>query len=55
MSPALRLSTVKRVVVGARISKGGNAMPQPGDLQGLSAVVAVGAGNVQVEIVDVLH
>jgi cytochrome c-type biogenesis protein CcmH len=57
MSPALRLSTVKRVVVGARISKSGNAMPQPGDLQGLSAAMAgaVGAGNAQVEIVDVLH
>jgi cytochrome c-type biogenesis protein CcmH len=50
MSPALRLSTVAQVVIGARISKSGNAMPQPGDLQGLSQTVAVGARGVQVQI-----
>lgn len=32
MSPELKLSKFPRVVVGARISKSGNAMPQPGDL-----------------------
>lgn len=50
MSPATRLSTVKRVIVGARISKSGQAMPQPGDLEGLSAPVDVGATGVVVEI-----
>jgi cytochrome c-type biogenesis protein CcmH len=50
MSPATRLSTVKRVIVGARISKSGQAMPQPGDLEGLSAPVDVGAAGVVVEI-----
>ncbi len=50
MSPALRLSTVTQVVIGARISKSGNAMPQPSDLQGLSPTVAVGAKGVQLEI-----
>ena len=54
MSPALRLSTVAQVVIGARISKSGNAMPQPGDLQGLSAVVAVGSKGLKLEIAEVL-
>jgi cytochrome c-type biogenesis protein CcmH len=36
MSPATRLSGTPQVIIGARISKSGNAMPQPGDLQGLS-------------------
>ncbi len=50
MSPAMRLSSTSQVVVGARISKSGNAMPQPGDLQGLSAVVPVGTKGLQLEI-----
>ena len=50
MSPAARLSGAKRVIVGARISKSGQAMPQPGDLEGLSAPVAVDAAGVVVEI-----
>ena len=54
MSPAMSLSTVTQVVIGARVSKSGNAMPQPGDLQGLSPTVAVGARGVQVEIGDVV-
>ena len=52
MSPASALSGASKVIVGARISKSGNAMPQAGDLQGLSNVVAVGSTNVQVEIRD---
>ena len=54
MSPALRLSTVAQVVIGARISKSGNAMPQPGDLQGLSPAVAVGSRGLQLQIGEVL-
>lgn len=54
MSPAMRLSTVSQVIVGARISKSGNAMPQPGDLQGLSPVVAVGTRGLLLQIGDVL-
>ncbi|HEY6133559.1 MAG TPA: tetratricopeptide repeat protein [Rubrivivax sp.] len=50
MSPAMRLSTAPRVVVGARISKSGQAMPQPGDLEGLTAPVAVGASGLKIEI-----
>lgn len=54
MSPAARLSQAPRVVVGARISKSGNAMPQPGDLQGQSAAVAPGAKGLAIEIREVL-
>ena len=50
MSPAARLSSAQQVVVGARISKSGQAMPQPGDLQGLSASVAVGSRGLRIEI-----
>ncbi len=40
MMPAARLSGFDRVYVGARISKGGGATPQSGDLQGRSEAVA---------------
>ena len=50
MSPESRLSAHASVVVGARISKSGNATPRPGDLQGLSAAVKVGADNVNIVI-----
>jgi cytochrome c-type biogenesis protein CcmH len=39
MSPSMRLSDFPRVIVGARVSKSGNAMAQPGDLEGLSDVI----------------
>lgn len=50
MTPGMALSAQKRVVVGARISKTGNATPQPGDLEGFSAPVEVGASNIAVVI-----
>jgi cytochrome c-type biogenesis protein CcmH len=50
MAPGMALSTQKRVVVGARVSKSGNATPQPGDLEGFSVPVEVGASNVAVVI-----
>lgn len=37
MMPTLKLSGFERVVVGARLSKSGQATPQPGDFEGLSA------------------
>lgn len=52
MSPAAKLSGAAQVVVGARISKSGNAMPQNGDLQGLVSGVPVGANGVKVEIAE---
>lgn len=50
MSPAARLSGAQRVIVGARISKSGQAMPQPGDLQSLSEPVKVGTTGLVLEI-----
>jgi cytochrome c-type biogenesis protein CcmH len=52
MAPTSALSTVSQVIVGARISKSGNAMPQAGDLAGQSAPVAVGSSGLQIEIRD---
>ena len=40
MMPAMKLSNFDQVVVGARISKSGNAMPQSGDLQGSRSPVS---------------
>ena len=37
MSPEMKLSKFASVVVGARVSRSGNALPQPGDLRGESA------------------
>lgn len=51
MMPALRLSNFHHVVVGARISKSGSAMPRHGDLQGTSGVISLAqAGTVHITI-----
>jgi len=50
MTPQMKLSSFQRVVVGARISKSGNATAQPGDLQGSSRPVANGSRGVSVVI-----
>lgn len=42
------------VVVGARVSRSGQALPQPGDLEGLSAAVPVGTRDLRIEIGKVL-
>ena len=52
MSPATALSSQSKVIVGARVSKSGNAMPQPGDLSGQSAPVSVGSTDLKIEIKD---
>ena len=54
MSPAARLSAARSVVVGARISRAGDAMPRPGDLQGSSAAVAPGTAGLQIVIREVV-
>lgn len=54
MQPAMRLSAFPRVVVGARVSKKGDAVPQPGDLQGASEPVKVGTANLKIEISQVV-
>jgi cytochrome c-type biogenesis protein CcmH len=50
MAPALRLSGFKQVIVGARISRSGQATPQAGDLIGQSGPLAPGAQGVRVVI-----
>jgi cytochrome c-type biogenesis protein CcmH len=52
MSPANALSGAKQVVVSARVSKSGNAMPQPGDFTGQTDTVSVGASGLRIEIRD---
>jgi cytochrome c-type biogenesis protein CcmH len=54
MVPNLKLSRESSVVVGARVSKRGDVMPQPGDLQGWSAPVSVGTHGIKLEISEVL-
>ena len=50
MAPTAKLSGAAQVIVGARISKSGNAIPQPGDLAGESAPVAPGSSGVAITI-----
>ena len=51
MNPDMKLSSFPKVVVGARVSKSGNAMPQPGDLEGFSGEVGtVGSNEVNLTI-----
>ena len=50
MAPNLALSNFANVVVGARVSKSGNATPQSGDLEGSSPAVKVGMSGVSVVI-----
>ncbi|MFO1220360.1 MAG: hypothetical protein U1E89_18515 [Burkholderiaceae bacterium] len=55
MVPEALLSRQSRVVIGARISKRGDASPRAGDLQGFSAPVAVGTTGLRVEISEVVQ
>jgi len=50
MAPNLKLSGFAQVVVSARISRSGNATPQPGDLIGQSAPVAPGVQALRITI-----
>ena len=55
MAPGGKLSLFPRVVISARVSKSGQAAPQPGDLQGSSAAVANDASGVRVVIDTVVR
>jgi len=50
MAPGMSISAHPRVVISARVSRSGNAKPEPGDLQGASASVANDAKGVDVVI-----
>lgn len=54
MIAGMNLGSIPEVVVGARISSSGNATPQSGDLEGLSAPLQVSAGRARVVIDRVL-
>ncbi len=55
MSPQGKLSLHPQVVIGARVSKSGSAMPQSGDLEGASKPVKVGAAGAVVVINQVVQ
>jgi cytochrome c-type biogenesis protein CcmH len=50
MSPSAKLSDHAEVIVGARVSRSGTAMPQSGDLEGLSAPVKLGSTGLALQI-----
>jgi cytochrome c-type biogenesis protein CcmH len=52
MTPQLKLSAFPRVQVSARISKSGNAMPQPGDLEAQPVQAATDAKQPVVMTID---
>jgi cytochrome c-type biogenesis protein CcmH len=54
MAPGVKLSAAPSVIVEARISKSGNALPQPGDLFGRSAPLKPGATGVRITIDQVV-
>jgi cytochrome c-type biogenesis protein CcmH len=50
MTPQMKISGAASILVEARISRSGNATPQPGDLTGVSAAVKPGARDVKILI-----
>ncbi len=50
MSPELKLSAYPNVIIGARLSRSGNAMPSSGDLEGQSAPLGGRRSGVEVVI-----
>jgi cytochrome c-type biogenesis protein CcmH len=54
MMPEMNLSKFQSVIIGARVSKGGDAIAGSGDLQGFSGPVNVGSTGVQVQIDQVV-
>ena len=50
MAPQMKLSNYDQIVVVARVSKSGNAMPKPGDLQGLSNPLKPGSTGIKITI-----
>ena len=55
MAPGMGISSQAHVVITARVSRSGNARPQPGDLEGRSAPVANDAKGVDVVIDKVVR
>ncbi len=54
MTPSVKLSTAPSVIVEARISKSGNALPQPGDLFGRAGPLKPGTSGIRITIDQVV-
>lgn len=54
MSPAAKISGAPSVVISARVSKSGDAMPRPGDLFSQTGPVKLGASALKLEIRDIV-
>ncbi|MGB5734204.1 MAG: c-type cytochrome biogenesis protein CcmI [Thiohalocapsa sp.] len=51
MMPAMKLSSFPQIIVGARVSPSGQAMPQPGDLEGETGPIpSIGSPQVAITI-----
>lgn len=50
MSPQVKISKFEEVIVAARVSKSGSAMPASGDLEGISKPVKVGVDGLAITI-----
>jgi cytochrome c-type biogenesis protein CcmH len=55
MAPNARISGHARITVSARISKSGDALPQPGDLAGQAMPVAPGTKKIDLRITELLE
>ena len=55
MTPAMKLSSVSRVFVGARISHSGQPIAQPGDLEGDAGIVAADSKTPITISIDKVH
>lgn len=53
-TPMAKLSDFSSVVIGARVSRSGNAMAQSGDLEGVTNAVQVGSSGLEVKIDSVV-
>ena len=54
MAPQMKLSNFAEVVVVARISKSGNAMPQPGDMEGIGSPTKPGSSGLKIIIDNIV-
>jgi cytochrome c-type biogenesis protein CcmH len=50
MMPTMKMSSFPEIVIEARISKSGQAVPSSGDLQGFSNPVKLGSNNIVIMI-----
>lgn len=55
MAQGMNVSSFPRIVIGAHISKSAQAIPQPGDLEGISKPVANNAAGITVVINSEVH